>query len=835
LPNIEGVLGVQIRSGAQNTINSGALYYTEHNKYSYSNYGSGGSLEGTITFDASRSNDTYGNSETVQPPAISVYFYVCVSKYAPIEQGPYFTPHIDSNGELTWTNNGGLVNPSPINLKGPKGDSAFTVAIGNVGTLQAGEEATVTNVGTASNQIWDIDIPQGLNGNNGIAIFDTILKDHILTYEESKGLALQGTYVYKDAVPGSRYGYPDLYEKCVEEYNEASQSIWEQPVLTSNGVLGGNTFAVSADGEASNAPAYNMFDNKNSTYWYGTTNGKGYVILYNPTPLNIVNLTITNSQWMEDSIATGEILVSNNGTDWAKILTFTGNTTSNATWVIDLNSNGGFYKYYKINILSLGSTAYPPAIVNLEITTGNLVRNPNGHVFYDIDDKDIADSIFESTGVAWFYGIDTANERIFLPRNNYFALKGVIDNIPVVGTDIAVGFKQIKDGNTMYGSMCTNSGQAMFYAGCYGQPVGTWRNGSHFDGGTGIGLTTDALKSGIIADTSDVLKIDDSKYLYICVGNTEVETVVTDVVDVTTTENDTTPLFTGMYFDFTPNNISWLKGGEQKQSGGVYTFCYNELVNELTLPKYNLKVINESDMIVGVDYSEFWKVNQDSMTFTTPTKISSRSYEDIAPVVGNGMATGYTNGTDNFGMFLGVNGNIIGSKNAYGQNVGDNCSKSSAATYDVRSAGITTDSTKSGIEAHLVENTKAQLYFKVANAVQNLELLDAGRVMEEAILRSSLVEAQVVIETYSNGTSWYRVWSDGWCEQGGRQYVSNAQVAVTFLKPFKDTNYYANCRSVSANTYATTASIEGLLPESMGIRSTSTATWAWQACGYILR
>ena len=48
-----------------------------------------------------------------------------------------------------------------------------------------------------------------------------------------------------------------------------------------------------------------------------------------------------------------------------------------------------------------------------------------------------------------------------------------------------------------------------------------------------------------------------------------------------------------------------------------------------------------------------------------------------------------------------------------------------------------------------------------------------------------------VTETYSNGTSWYRVWSDGWCEQGGRTgVVGDAQgTNVTFLKEFGDTNY----------------------------------------------
>ena len=118
----------------------------------------GGSKSYALEFDASLSNPIYGNSSTVQPEAISVYFYVCVKKYSPMEVGPYFTPRIDSNGELTWTNNGGLVNPNPINIKGP---AAFSVEIGEVTTGEVGSQAGVTNVGTQSNQIWDITLPKG--------------------------------------------------------------------------------------------------------------------------------------------------------------------------------------------------------------------------------------------------------------------------------------------------------------------------------------------------------------------------------------------------------------------------------------------------------------------------------------------------------------------------------------------------------------------------------------------------------------------------------------------------------------------------------------------------
>ena len=39
--------------------------------------------------------------------------------------GPYFTPSVDSSGDLSWTNNGGLVNPSTVNIKGPQGEQGI--------------------------------------------------------------------------------------------------------------------------------------------------------------------------------------------------------------------------------------------------------------------------------------------------------------------------------------------------------------------------------------------------------------------------------------------------------------------------------------------------------------------------------------------------------------------------------------------------------------------------------------------------------------------------------------------------------------------------------------
>jgi hypothetical protein len=35
--------------------------------------------------------------------------------------GPYYTPYVDENGNLSWTNNGGLPNPATQSIKGPAG------------------------------------------------------------------------------------------------------------------------------------------------------------------------------------------------------------------------------------------------------------------------------------------------------------------------------------------------------------------------------------------------------------------------------------------------------------------------------------------------------------------------------------------------------------------------------------------------------------------------------------------------------------------------------------------------------------------------------------------
>lgn len=44
-----------------------------------------------------------------------------------------------------------------------------------------------------------------------------------------------------------------------------------------------------------------------------------------------------------------------------------------------------------------------------------------------------------------------------------------------------------------------------------------------------------------------------------------------------------------------------------------------------------------------------------------------------------------------------------------------------------------------------------------------------------------------VVSAYNNGTSWYRIYSDGWIEQGG--YGANSATSISLVLSFKNTNY----------------------------------------------
>ncbi len=87
--------------------------------------------------------------------------------------GATFIPSVSAAGVLSWTNNGGLTNPSPINIKGPKGDDAVITAsdVENWGFTK--NKGTVTSVAVKINGAI-----KGTVTSSGTIDLGTVLTEH---------------------------------------------------------------------------------------------------------------------------------------------------------------------------------------------------------------------------------------------------------------------------------------------------------------------------------------------------------------------------------------------------------------------------------------------------------------------------------------------------------------------------------------------------------------------------------------------------------------------------------------------------------------------------------
>lgn len=203
--------------------------------------------------------------------------------------------------------------------------------------------------------------------------------------------------------------------------------------------------------------------------------------------------------------------------------------------------------------------------------------------------------------------------------------------------------------------------------------------------------------------------------------------------------------------------------------------------------------------------------------FKVPT-IKNTIYQGLSgtvPVVGTGMSLGLTNGTRNLSFVdhwdTGSVASPLISVNGYGKSIGTNGGTSSTVN-GFPTIGVTTDPTKSGLVAQLASGGASGITLRcfvvVANTSDNESAMDwsewASSLNGKLNADHSNDTKPYITETYVNGTSWYRVWSDGWCEQGGvnTKTGSGTLVTVNLLKTFRDTNYYVNRSNLSNSSWS---------------------------------
>lgn len=325
------------------------------------------------------------------------------------------------------------------------------------------------------------------------------------------------------------------------------------------------------------------------------------------------------------------------------------------------------------------------------------------------------------------------------------------------------------------------------------------------------------------------------QYPYVICVNTGVEEAERPINNYQV--NNTNSLLEGKYTDHILNNLSWLRSQGQYNSGTIYNKAY-ELI---------LKIYNGTETIEGISVKakgDSSITDYDFVIDTTNTKfrlpIKSRLASGKA-VVGNGVTLGLSTGSANYGMYYFNDNNLYvlnASSGSYGASVGSSVDLEHPSVGNT-ALGVTTDGSKSGIET---DDTGIYLYYYVGDTLQNVDLINIAR-MQEQITDINAQSRGYLVESYTNGTSGYRLYSDGFCEQRGYSNVdSNTLRTITFLKPYKDTNYVVTLGDSNigmSNTNSRIAKVASITTKNMvvtGIFNNALGTdfhFYWRTCGYV--
>jgi len=142
-------------------------------------------------------------------------------------------------------------------------------------------------------------------------------------------------------------------KKTERKYYKYIDIPWVQPRVSSNGTLGGDSFAVTGENLSSSYPAYQAFDTSTSTAAGNTTtyNLTTYLYFYNPNPICISNVQVTcNGQGQCYSPYTVTFYGSNDNSNWDYLATY---TSGNSTWSATISIESlNYYSYYKIEVVN---------------------------------------------------------------------------------------------------------------------------------------------------------------------------------------------------------------------------------------------------------------------------------------------------------------------------------------------------------------------------------------------------------------------------------------------------------------------------------------------------
>lgn len=307
-------------------------------------------------------------------------------------------------------------------------------------------------------------------------------------------------------------------------------------------------------------------------------------------------------------------------------------------------------------------------------------------------------------------------------------------------------------------------------------------------------------------------------------------------------------------------------GIELNESSSVYTLSENPNVGD---PVYNKSieivgtVVEVRDAGTNGIFLDITKTDETPSSYQKNTNLNFSTESDptflvpklnpphigkTAPVVGNGMSVGMTNGLTNYGLIFGSNAQnanaaaVGASTEAYGKDTGPVTGQVWAPNQAAFGLGVVSDPTKSGMVADLSEATNLRVMVQLATGATDQALETCTSVLSDV---SALKEHRVIefqAPTAANAYTWYRLYSDGWVEQGQHRTTgSDIMVQITLPIEMADTNFVpvikravkpgvgtsANVNFLSANSVTTTGFTTPDFFGGTGI----TAAWGWEVKG----
>lgn len=419
------------------------------------------------------------------------------------------------------------------------------IKINRLNQTQFDNATTIEN-----NELYAVD-PQFTGGkvlatdSNGDIVESNLLANDV--FSRNIGEIVQSTMPLTDAglhlLDGSllQYGsYKAFIDYIAELY--ADQPIIDvpfvQPVLSADGTMGGDSFAVAiSDYSSLGGSAYYAFDGTTSTkvYTYASSAvGCSFnLVMYNPKSLKVSKLSITNNA---DSpclpVVNYAVYGSNDNSTWTELVTGTNtNTTVAGTWNINITTDN-YYKYIKFACLSGSphSSGYYAQVSEVKISA----TYKDSAIFCTEENWQTAVTTY---GVCGKFVYDSVNNTVRLPKYNSKIYTGG-GNAPVKGNGKTLG---LTDGTNNTGlTGWVNSPYAASVVGsssAFNGTVGTnYGNTAAVAMGIGMGVTTDGTKSGIIADLANITTSVDG-YYYIVLATTTKTNIEVDIDEVATDLN----------------------------------------------------------------------------------------------------------------------------------------------------------------------------------------------------------------------------------------------------------------------------------------------------------